>query len=398
MQDRVCHLLDKDANLDTPYFWSIARQHDRSRFPVMFCTTASAGALQKSLNEAGTPQFSLGATRRLHYPMAILRLVRLLRREKVSILHTHFFDPTFIGLVAAKLARVRFVFTRHHSDHNSRLGKKWHSRIDALCGRGADHVIAVSEATRQIMIEQERVPAHQITTVYNGMNPLREPSREDIEQVRRELALGDEPVLLMLARLHEEKGHRFLFEAIPEILATVGKVTILLAGEGPHRSDLEGEVRTRGLQNTVRFLGRRADVPELITLASVLVLPSLAESFGFALVEAMSLGKPAVASTAGGIPEVIVNGETGLLVSPADSKALADAICRVLNTPGLAQTLGNGGRKRASLFTFDRMILGYEQVYERVCKRALIGGRSAIGNQSVVTELRTDSAGRDRQA
>jgi glycosyltransferase involved in cell wall biosynthesis len=398
MEDRVCHLLDKDVNLDTPYFWSIARQHDHGRFPVMFCTTASAGALQKSLNEAGTPQFSLGATGRLHYPMAILRLARLLRRERVSILHAHFFDPTFIGLVAAKLARVRFVFTRHHSDHNTRLGKKWHSRIDALCGRGADHVIAVSEATRQIMVEQEGVPAHQITTVYNGMNSLREPSRVDIEKVRRELGLGDEPVLLMLARLHEEKGHRFLFEAIPEILATVGKVTILLAGEGPHRSDLEREVRARGLQNTVRFLGRRTDVPELITLASVLVLPSLAESFGFALVEAMSLGKPAVASTAGGIPEVVVNGETGLLVPPADSKALADAICRVLNTPGLAQTLGNGGRKRASLFTFDRMILGYEEVYERVCKRAFIGRRSGIDNQSAVGELRADSAGRDRQA
>jgi glycosyltransferase involved in cell wall biosynthesis len=128
------------------------------------------------------------------------------------------------------------------------------------------------------------------------------------------------------------------------------------------------------------------------------VLPSLAESFGFALVEAMSLGKPVVASTSGGIPEVVVNGETGLLVPPADSKALADAICRVLTTPGLAQTLGNGGRKRASLFTFDRMILEYEEVYERVCKRALIGGRSVVGNQSVVGELRADSAGRDRQA
>ena len=365
MRRTVCHLLDNDANLDAPYFWSIVRQHDRDRFPVMFCTTAQAGALKQRLEEAGTPQFSLGVTGRRQYPMAILRLARLLRREKVSILHAHFFDPTFIGLIAARMAGARFVFTRHHSDHNSRLGKKWHTRIDAWCGSHADHVIAVSEATRRIMIDEEGVPASRITTVYNGMNPLSEPAAESVARVRRELGLGEGPVLLMLARLHEEKGHRFLFEAIPEIQSRVGPVTLLLGGEGPHRAELEEMARSQGLGNVVRFLGRRSDVAELISLCSLLVLPSLAESFGFVLVEAMSLGKTVVASRTGGIPEAIDHEKTGLLVPPADSKQLAEAVCKVLQSPEWAQALGEEGRKRAVRFSFDQMIRGYEAVYER---------------------------------
>ncbi len=304
--------------------------------------------------------------------MAILRLARLLRRQKVSIVHGHFFDPTFVGLVAARLAGVKFVFTRHHSDHHSRIGKKWHTRIDAWCGRNASRVIAVSEATRRIMIDDERVPEHKITTVYNGMNPLTAPTREAVEAVRQELEIKNEPVLLMLARLHEEKGHRFLFEALPRVLSEVGPVTVLLGGDGTHAADLQSEVRSRGLEKVVRFLGRRSDVAELISLSSLLVLPSLAESFGFVLVEAMSLGKPVVASITGGIPELVSDGENGLLVAKADSAALAEALCRILKNPEMGRSLGEAGRQRATFFNFDRMMRGYEAVYEQTLSPASV--------------------------
>lgn len=386
MRHRICHLLDNDTNLDTSYFWSIVRQHDRERFPVIFCTSSAAGSLQHRLGAEGTPQFSLEAASRWQYPMAILRLARLLRRQEVSILHAHFFDPTCIGLIAARMAGVRFVFTRHHSDHNSRIGKKWHTRIDAWCARLADQVIAVSEATRRLMIENEGVPGHKITTVYNGMNALEPVSPEAALKVRRELRLGEEPVLLMLARLHEEKGHRYLFDAIPEVLSRVGPITVLLGGEGSYRPVLEAEVRSRGLDKVVRFLGRRADVAKLIALSSLLVLPSLAESFGFVLLEAMSSGKPVVATTAGGIPEVVSDGETGLLVPVADSHALADAVCRILQEPELAHSLGENGRRRAAFFNFEKMILGYEAVYDRLFGGATEASRGAPKAQLVITK------------
>lgn len=358
----VCHLID--ASLDTNYFRSIAVNHDGERFPVMIGSIVPAGPLQKAMGESRTPTFSLGAANRWKYPFAIFRLARLLRSESVAVLHAHCFDATLVGLIAARLARVPVVFTRHHSDHNVRLGKRWHTRIDGWCARHAGHVIAVSEATRRVMTSIERVPEDQITVIYNGMEPLREPVAEDVERVRRELGLSKKNVCLMLARLHEEKGHRFLLDAIPEIQARVGPIVVLFAGEGPDRATLQAEVQARGLGETVRFLGRRNDVPELISLSSVVVLPSLAESFGFVVLEAMSLGTPVVAAATGGIPELVIDGENGLLVPPADSQALADALCEILGNPEMVQALAREGKRQAAKFSFERMIHGYENVYE----------------------------------
>jgi glycosyltransferase involved in cell wall biosynthesis len=282
------------------------------------------------------------------------------------VLHAHCFDPTFVGLLAARLAGSAFVFTRHHSDHNVRLGKHWHTRIDGWCGRRADKVIAVSEATRRIMTDVERVPASKISTVYNGAELLQPPPPGSVETLRRRLGLGDEAVCLMMARLHEEKGHRVLFDALPGVLPHAGPLAVLLAGDGPHREQLESEVRCRGLNTVVRFLGRRHDIPELISLSSVVVLPSLAESFGFAALEAMSLGRPVVASTTGGLPEVVVDGETGLLVPTGDVGALASALSRIIKAPEWGRSLGEEGRRRAAHFSVERMMQGYEAVYDAI--------------------------------
>ena len=274
------------------------------------------------------------------------------------------FDPANRKRWKGRLARVPFVFTRHHSDHNIRLGKKWHTRIDGWCAKRADHVIAVSEVTRRIMIEIEGVPEQKITVVYNGMEPLDEPSPERIERTRQELEIGNEPVLLMIGRLHEEKGHRYLFDALPSVISRVGHVKVLLAGDGPERTRIEGEAERAGVRDYVRFLGRRDDVPELISLSSVVVLPSLAESFGFAALEAMSLGKPVVAAATGGIPEIVTDGETGLLVPPADSQSLSQALISILSDTDLASRIGEAGRRRASFFSFEKMIAGYQKVYD----------------------------------
>ncbi len=360
----MCHLID--ADLDAPYFRAIARYHDKVRFPVMIGSLAPEGPLQRAMKELRIPTFTLGVTRRRQYGQAIVRLARLLRREGVSVLHAHCFDPTFVGLLAARIAGTNFVFTRHHSDHNLRLGKRWHTRIDAWCGRHADRVLAVSEATRRIMADVELVPERKVVMVYNGAEPLPMPSPDSVEALRRELGLEDEAVCLMMARLHEEKGHRVLFDALPGVLPHVGPLVVLLAGDGPHREQLESEVRRRGLDSVVRFLGRRQDIPELISLSSVVVLPSLAESFGFAALEAMSLGKPVVAARTGGIPEVVVEGRTGLLAPPGDADSLAVALSRILKDREWALALGEEGRRRATFFSVERMMRGYEAVYDGV--------------------------------
>ena len=366
----MCHLVD--ANSDTAYFRAIARRHDKIRFPVMIGSLTPEGPLQRAMRELGIATFALDARGRRHYGGTIWRFARLLRREGVSLLHAHCFDATLVGVIAARVAQIPFIFTRHHSEHHLRLSKRWHTRVDGWCGRRAHRVIAVSEMTKRIMTEMEGVPEDKVDVVYNGMEPLQEPPVESVARLRRDLGLCGEKVCLMLARLHEEKGHEVLFEALPSIVRRVGAVAVLLAGDGPHRARFEAEVRRLGLGSFVRFLGRRDDVPELIALSSVVVVPSLAESFGFAALEAMTLGKPVVASSLGGIAEVV--GECGVLTRPGNAASVARGVCSVLEHPERAREIGEAGRVRARLFSASRMLGGYEAVYNRVLANCRVAG------------------------
>ena len=365
---RICHLIDR--NRATGFFRSIARLHDRERYPVAVGSLEPEGSLQVSMRELGVTTFALGCRSRAGYPRAVLALARRLRAEGGDVLHAHCFDPTLVGWAAARLARKRFVFTRHHSDHHLRMGKTWHTRLDAWSAWHADHVIAVSEATRRIQVQVEGAPEASITVVYDGLEPLFAPDVDRVAILREELGLAARPAVLVVARLHEEKGHRVLLRAWPAIVAAVGPAVLLMAGEGPARAELEAECERIGIEGTVRWLGWRQDIPELLALSSVVVLPSLAESFGYAVLEGMSLGRPVVATAVGGVPEIIEHERTGLLVAPADSGALSVAVARVLTDRDLAARLGAAGRKRAAQFGFESMIKGYEAVYANLIENS----------------------------
>jgi starch synthase len=325
---RVDHLVD--FNRDTPYFRAIARHHDRGRWPVRIGSLEDEGELQRAMRALDVPTFGLRARVGWGALPSAWRLARLLRRGQVGVLHAHCFYPTLTGLLAARMAGVPFVFTRHHSDHHLRLGKRWHTRLDSWCARRAAHVIAVSEATRRILVDTERGPPCRVSVVWNGMESLDEPSADEVLSLRASLGLAAEAAICVTpARLHEEKGHLVLLRAAAEAVR---------------------------------------DVHALIALASVVVLPSLAESFGFAALEAMSLGRPVVASRAGGLPEVVSDGETGLLVDVGDAPALARALVALLRDPGRAAALGAAGRERARTFSCERMLRGYEAVYGRIAR------------------------------
>ncbi len=357
----VCHLIDRSG--DTAYFRTLARHQDRARWPVLVGSVAPEGPLQRAMASLDTPTFALGGAAGWSGVTVARRLAALLRERSVGIVHAHCFFPTLWGLLAARLARVPFVFTRHHSDHHLRLGKRWHTRVDGWCARRAARAIAVSEATRRIMVEQEGVPDARIAVVCNGQDPPSAPAAPEVQAARDALGIGGAPVCLVVARLHEEKGHAVLWRALPDVLREVPDLVVLCAGDGPHRGAIEAEVRRLGLERSVRLLGQRADVPALVALSSLVVLPSLAESFGFAALEAMSLGRPVVASRAGGLPEVVAEGETGLLADVGDAAGLAAAMRAVLRDPARAAAMGEAGRRRASLFTGERMVRGYEAVY-----------------------------------
>jgi glycosyltransferase involved in cell wall biosynthesis len=357
---RIVHLIDR--NVDTAYFRAIARHHDAARYPVSIGSLAAAGPLQAAMRELGVGTFAHGAARRAQYPAAVRRLAAQIARPPV-IVHAHCFDPTLVGLAAAWWRGAPFVFTRHHSDHHIRLGKAWHTRLDAHSARHAARVIAVSQATRRILTEVEGVPAARVAVVRNGMEKMRLPDTAAAAALRRSVPAGTR-IVLHVARLHEEKGHAVLFAALPAVRAAAGPLVVWLAGSGAERAALQAHLEVLGLQHVVSFLGERQDIPELLAAADAVVLPSLAESFGFAAIEALSAARPLVVSDAGGLPEVV--GEAALVVPRGDSGALAAALLSILSDEALAARLRAAGPARAALFDAAEMVRGYEKVYDEL--------------------------------
>jgi glycosyltransferase involved in cell wall biosynthesis len=366
---RVVHFAqDSDTS---GYFPQLARWYDRSRYQMFFATlNPMAGWLREYMLSQGVPCFSCEAPKRSQYPFAMFRLARWLRSSRMDIFHAHLFEPSVIGLPAATLARVPMrVMTRHYSDYHTRIDKRWHVRLDQMCTGLSDEVIAVSEHTADHMIEVEGAPRDKVHVVMNGIDfeRVRLSNPEAPSEVRRSLGAEGAHLLLIMARLHPEKGHHYLFEALPEIRRRASKpVRLAVAGVGPFEAAYREEVRALGCEDIVTFVGFREDSADLMAAADVLVLPSLAEAFGLVLTEALYLGTPVVATRVGGIPEIVSDGVDGLLARPADSRSLADAIVALLEDPQMRSRMSGAGREKVlGRFQFQQMVRDYEAVYAK---------------------------------
>ena len=367
---RILHFAQDDDT--SGFFPQLARWHDRTRYQMCFATLKPMVPwLREYMESEGVRCFSCDCRSRADYPIAMLRLARLLRREGINILHTHLFEPSVIGMLAGAIARTGTrVVTRHYSDYHTRIHKKWHVRLDQLCTRLSHAVIGVSSHTAEHLIEVERAPRDKVQVVLNGIDfeRVKLSSPDARERIRREFSAENEYLLLVVARLHPEKGHHCLFQALPEIGRRASKpVRLLVAGDGTFAAAYRDEVNAIGCSEMVNFLGFRKDSPDLIAAADLLILPSLAEAFGLALTEALYLGTPVVATRVGGIPEIVDDGIDGALVPPGDSKALASAIIELLANPERRQRLAGAGRQKVlKRFRFERMVRSYEAIYANV--------------------------------
>ncbi len=366
------------------FFPQLARWHDRSRYRMFFGTLKPmAPWLRKYMEGQGVECISCDCRGRPAYPGGMLRLVTFLSRRRIDILHTHLFEPSVIGLTAGVLARTPLrVMTRHYSDYHTRIHKRWHVRLDQMCTRFSHAVIAVSEHTREHMIHEEKAPAEKVSAICNGIDFARiQLSGGDAHtRIRREFNAENAYLLLIVARLHPEKGYEYLFQALAEMKSSLDRpVLLLVAGAGPFEEAYRAQVRSLGCADNVHFLGFRKDVQDLMTAADLVVLPSVAEAFGLVLTEALYLGTPVVATRVGGIPEIVSDGVDGVLVPPANSHALAEAIGGLLRDPERRRRMaGTGRRKVQERFQFEDMVRAYEKVYQglsgRTCRVALAAG------------------------
>ena len=287
---------------------------------------------------------------------ALLRLRRLLRRERVDLLHTHVhFSLNVLGRVAGRAAGARVVAHMHIENvFRAGPGRRAQVALDAATARLCAAVVAVSESTRAALVAQG-YPAGRVVVVHNGIDV-----GETAAAPRRpaEIPAGA-PMLLLVGRLAPVKGQRELVEALARLTAADAHVVLVgkdIEQGGAYERDLQARAAKLGVRDRVVFAGYRDDVPGLMAGADVLVLPSHAEGLPLVVLEAMAAARPVVASAVGGTPELVVDGETGILVPPGDVGALATALDALLADPPRARRLGEAGRRRVErAFTLEAM-------------------------------------------
>jgi len=349
---------------------------DRARFePWLACFEAEpdeATPMLPMFKAAGVRCIDLKATRRTD-PAALWRLGRLLRRGQFDIVHAHSFRAELAAVLWSKAFGMapRVVRTVHNIEEFHASPK--YAALASLSARGLDRVIAISDAVKEYLTREAGVPADTIDRIYYGIdaspfNPeLPPPSRRpDGDPLKR-------PTVGMVARLAPQKGHRVLFDALPTIYAALPDVHVRLVGheELSTAAELRQAARERGVDHLVTFEGFRADIPQVMADLDVFVLPSLWEGFGLVLVEAMAAGRPVVASAVGPIPEIVLDGVTGLLVPPGDSAALAEAVIRLLQETELASAYGRAGRARVERdLRVGTMVARTAALYDELLGRA----------------------------
>lgn len=297
-----------------------------------------------------------------------LRLASYLRRNQIDIVHAYNFYANVFAVPAARLARVPVVLASIRDTGESLTGKQ--RAVNKMFCRLADRVVVNAEAIKRILVA-DGYCAERITVIPNGILCPALGSDED-GLFRQEFGLSADDVLIgVVSRIARGKGLEYLLEAAPDVIARIPKAKFLIIGDNSfnpeYREELKRQTLTLGLQDRVIFTGFRLDVPAILSSLALSVLPSLNEGLSNSLLESMAAGVPVVATTVGGNPEVVLDGETGLLVPPRNPSALAEAICRVLRTPGLRNTLGQAGRRRVlNHFSNERMIRNVERLYEEL--------------------------------
>jgi glycosyltransferase involved in cell wall biosynthesis len=311
----------------------------------------------------------------LFNPLALARLTRLLVRERVTILQTHGARANFYGRIAGRLAGVPVIISTVHNslkDYEVRPLKRWlYMYLLRLTLPLVHRIICVSDANRRDLIDEYPAVAAKTQTVYNGVDPSAFPSQPDCQKVRQELGIRQGPLLVTIARLTEQKGHCYLLQAFPDLLKTWPQLCCAFVGEGELQDTLQRMAIDLGVERACRFVGVREDIADILAAADLFVLPSLSEGFPFVLLEALAMGLPVVASRVNGVPELIENHKTGLLVPARDPQALVAAIREVLSDPTAASEMGAAGRSVVQKrFTVDQMVANTTAIFDAAMQDA----------------------------
>jgi glycosyltransferase involved in cell wall biosynthesis len=332
-----------------------------SRFETWVCATRSSDPLAaRMLDDAGVRHLTLGRTAKWDVHR-LGGVAAVLRRHRFDVLHTHKFGSNLWGAVIGTACRVPVIVAHEHSwSYEGNPSRAW---LDGqVIGRAATRFIAVSSADGRRMVSREGVDPAKVLVIPTAYIPSPASAGTDL---RTELGLDDSvPLIAIAAVLRPEKRLDLLLEAHARVTASLPGARLAIAGDGPCRTGLERRAGELGIGDSVHFLGRRADVDGVLGAADVAALSSDREGLPLLVFECMANGLPIVATAVGGIPDVVQDGQTGILVPRRDPEALAGGLLELLGNPVRRQAMATQARAALHGYTIEAVAGRFGALYE----------------------------------
>ncbi|HEX4000467.1 MAG TPA: glycosyltransferase [Pirellulales bacterium] len=345
---------------------NIVRRFDRRRAAPEICCLKGPGELG-TIMAREVPLFDRLLSGK--YDLRVLgRLTTLMRRRRIdAVVTVGAGDKMFWGRLAARMAGVPVVASALHSTGWPDVVGRLNHWLTPL----TDAFIACAPAHGQYLIEQQKFPAERVHVIPNGVDTVRFQLRPGNPALRRQLGLPDgAAVACILAALRPEKNHEMFLDVADRVRREVPAAHFLIVGDGQRRSMLEQRTAQLGLTDAVHFLGTRSDVPELLSVADVVLLTSHMEANPVSILEALAVGKPVIATRVGSVPQTVLDREVGYLVEPGDAAAMAGHVVDLFRRPELAAALGAAGRQHVVAHaSLEQTVEGYEDLLESLYRR-----------------------------
>ena len=337
----------------------LTRGLDRARVEPTVCVLRGASALGAALREEGLPFVFFGDAP--YNPVSLWKLRRVLRERDIDVLHVTDFGASTLGRIAGRFARVPAIvqIISHHSPLQRRGFPLPVELAYRMLAPATARALAISSSVKEFAVRRMGFADADVEVLSYPLprHSLPVPSVADVQAVRERHGIApNDPVIGAVTRFFPAKGIRYLIEAFSAVVPRMPQARLVLVGQGPEEADLRALVARLGLRDRVVFAGFRRDAHCYVGAFTISAVPSLEEGFGLVALESLALGIPVVASRVGGLPDVVVDEETGLLVAPADPRALADALLRLLSDGNARARMRHVAAQHVQRFALDKYV------------------------------------------
>ena len=338
---------------------------DTERYKISVCCLNSSGAMEKRIKNKQTKIIVIGEKPGKAYTLPF-KIVAILKKEKVDIVYTHNCYSGIYGGIAARMLFKPLIHGEHGFDYDENSGNIANTKKERFICRIANQITCVSVSLKKIVCENLRVKPSKVIIIPNGVDFERFSNIKNSATIKKDLKIDTDSIVIgSVGRLHHQKNYELLIRSFAN-LKELYNISMVLVGDGPERKRLHNLASELGVSNRIKFVGERDDIPFLLNLMDIFVLPSFLEGMSNTILEAMCAGCPVVASDVGGNPYIIANEKLGFLFKNNSQIDLSEKMKKLIDDRTLRLHIGLNSKKHVEThYSIDKMIMQYENLYSK---------------------------------